>query len=56
VDKTRLSINGWFHGVPIGRPAATNEAPLQYWSPVPMEVFNIMAYSKQLFFNLIIID
>jgi len=36
--KTRLSINGWFHGVPIGRPAASHEAPLQYWSPMPMEV------------------
>ena len=36
--KTRLSINGWFHGTPVGRPAPSHEAPLQYWSPMPMEV------------------
>lgn len=36
--KTRLSINGWFHGNPIGRPAASHESPLQYWSPMPLEV------------------
>lgn len=36
--KTRLSINGWFHGIPIARPAASHETPLQYWSPMPTEV------------------
>ena len=36
--KTRLSINGWFHGVPVSRPAPHHEAPLQFWSPMPMEV------------------
>ena len=36
--KSRLSINGWFHGTPVGRPAPSHEAPLQYWSPMPMEV------------------
>lgn len=50
-NKTRLSINGWFHGPSVKRAPKHNEPPREFLSPVHLEEEELYAWINPTYFD-----